>query len=665
MQSTAHDENVSGSPQTPQQEPFVSLQQLQHESDVLIDSLPDAEALPDNAMSQIEHIAQFIARATETGAVLDSPAERKSAQALIDFWSSKYYALSGTSPSRRRVGGRNSLRGFDSALIKQAVHDAEITLASFSAPEREIARRILLRLVKRGPEDGGVTLAVVERKALATLDAPDRVAAVLDVLIQTGLVTQVDYGGSSRLTLRFDTLTREWPVLQDWIAQRQKFAARANFWQSNGRRAKDLAPELLAKRALADYGDLDAVESDYVAASLGRGRRDRWARMALTAGLLACVVLAMAWWRSDRLQHLQNEQIALSLPRTPNGALQAHLNDLADQNLPISLQNREVRDLDLAGLYSQRRPLAVGDFVNSTLHRVVFDRAVLSNSAFSQATLNGVNFVASDLSFARFDGAVITSSSFANAKLYRSLFDRARLSEADFSDTDLRSTSFWHVKLMGRSPNFTGTAWWLAFGWSRKTIEQLAKDYPREALRQARTYQDDVARSLTAPPDEKPIDRAVRLNDLAWTYAIYGIDLDSAAKVGEEAAAIYESLRSEPTAAQSLSVDPYNNLLDTRAYIFLQQGKIDEAKAALEKLSNRRLETYGASLFKYAVARTVYALGRPDPEKSLLTSQAMADLDRAIRELNYVPSHELYLLAGIMTDDFKEALQKKLAMEND
>ena len=89
-------------------QPYASLQALEHASDALIASLPEDElSVSDSDRDAIaERIALFIDRATMTGTVLDAPDDRKAAQALVDFWLAKSYAIPRETHTKQRPSAK-------------------------------------------------------------------------------------------------------------------------------------------------------------------------------------------------------------------------------------------------------------------------------------------------------------------------------------------------------------------------------------------------------------------------------------------------------------------------------------------------------------------------------------------------------------------------------
>jgi hypothetical protein len=121
---------------TAKSQPYASLQALEHASDALIASLPEDElSVSDSDRDEIaERIALFIDRATMTGTVLDAPDDRKAAQALVDFWLAKSYAIPRETHTKQRPSAKANtlLRPFDRAAMTAAIAEGDKVLASLS-----------------------------------------------------------------------------------------------------------------------------------------------------------------------------------------------------------------------------------------------------------------------------------------------------------------------------------------------------------------------------------------------------------------------------------------------------------------------------------------------------------------------------------------------------
>src|SRR6478672_3551552 len=122
-------------------QPYASLQALEHASDALIADLPEDEvSVSDSERNAIaERIALFIDRATMTGTVLDAPDDRKAAQALIDFWLAKRYAIPRETPTKQRPSAKANtlLKPFDRAAMTAVIAEGDKALASLSRKDDE------------------------------------------------------------------------------------------------------------------------------------------------------------------------------------------------------------------------------------------------------------------------------------------------------------------------------------------------------------------------------------------------------------------------------------------------------------------------------------------------------------------------------------------------
>src|SRR5258708_6943716 len=128
---------------TNESQPYASLEALEHASDALIASLPDDDLpVSDSDRDAIsKRIALFIDQATMTGTVLDASNDRKAAQALIDFWVGKSYAIPDETRTKRRASTKANtlLRPFDPATTTSTIRDGDALLASLSEKDRDLA----------------------------------------------------------------------------------------------------------------------------------------------------------------------------------------------------------------------------------------------------------------------------------------------------------------------------------------------------------------------------------------------------------------------------------------------------------------------------------------------------------------------------------------------
>ena len=175
---------------------------------------------------------------------------------------------------------------------------AERAYARLDAPQRETARRILLRLAGEGE---GAT--VVRRRAgIDELEA-DRdpvVAGVLSVLADERLVTV----GDGEAEVAHEALLREWPRLRGWLdedAQARRLhihlRAAARDWDAGGRDAGELYRGARLASALEWAGtheaDLNATEREFLAEGSAAANRSQRRLRAVLAGVSALLVVAV------------------------------------------------------------------------------------------------------------------------------------------------------------------------------------------------------------------------------------------------------------------------------------------------------------------------------------------------------------------------------------
>ena len=271
-----------------------------------------------------------------------------------------------------------------------------------------------------------------------------------------------------------------------------------------------------------------------------------------------------------------------------------------------------------------------------------------------KAEIVGSKFDNTSLELSRFDGAMIADTSFSNVNLRRSILDRALFCQkVQFSMSDVRSASFRYVTFdRGHVPQFNGTAWWLAVGWSRQQVQSLAAQSSNVNYKDTPAFKDDMQyyeKWLSTVP-EPTIGRAMALNGKAWALATYGIDLADAERLAQQALTIFRGSAGKPDESGSVAREEANNT-DTLAYIQMQAGKMSEAlenlKAAIQKMQVHEA-TFGKEvIFRYAVAQ--FAADQRD--------EAIKNLKWAVDNLKYVPSHEMYLLRQHIKDEFLTNLE--------
>jgi uncharacterized protein YjbI with pentapeptide repeats len=693
-------------------QPFASLDALQHASDRLIESLPSDELPASDSEGEaiFQRVTQFIHQATATGAVLDAPDERRTAQALVDFWVAKSYAI----PHESRVKPRGStkadtlLRPFDLATVMTTIAEGDKVMASLGERDDEnksrlrqillrvapslgdkatsyqnLARRILLRTIRMPDGDRTCEPVAVTRKDLVSLGDPERTNEVLDALIASGVLRAEPRASGELISLRHEALTREWDTLRALIDKRVGFRDAVIFWGQRARTKGALISAGLADKALADYADLNALERAFIAASSSYSRR----RM-IVASVVCAVALGVSGYVSkyynDRWVAAQQEAeaanaVLVAISTTDVRSKEESIRKLAFFRKPLNLQAQTLEGLDLNGIYTGASSPAIAEFFKSAILGVNLGGANLRYASFSQSKIQEVIFTGAELSSARFDEAVITKANFSGATLYRAIFDHAQFNDVNFSNADLRSASFRKVGIKDNKVDFTGAAWWLALGWALPQVDQLVEDYKGFKVKEAKVFKDDVERAKQKVAEAvAPEDEVAALNEVAWTYAIYGADLTTAKeyvhKAVDKANKMQKASNENKTIkgkAETWLEDNSTNFADTMAYILLQEGQPAEAVKLLEEqpsvvklleqTSAVEANSHGDLMFRYAIALHALALKKQGDEK--VEQKAQDYLTRSLRERYYVPSHELYLLRRYITGEFKDKLAALLSTE--
>ena len=107
----------------------------------------------DPTPGDLDRVADFLRKAAATGAILDTPDDRKQAQGLIDYWAaslqSEYRdACRKLGPDALQIKtGDLVLNEFDAGSIRQLAEAAQDWLDGLPPETQDVARRVLMRLV--------------------------------------------------------------------------------------------------------------------------------------------------------------------------------------------------------------------------------------------------------------------------------------------------------------------------------------------------------------------------------------------------------------------------------------------------------------------------------------------------------------------------------------
>ena len=273
--------------------PFDSLAALRHEHLRLLRRSRDVAA--STAASQVprDEVEAFLNQAQATGVRLDDPTDREAAQGILDYWTA------GLLTTAARNGGPSAtprvLAPFDHTTVKRVVAAAEEVVAALPPEEQELARRVMLRLVRLAPEGRAFEPAEAAFADLLAVGDPARVGPILDRLTAAGVIRAgVDSSGPT-IALRYEALTRTWGRYADWLDKRARFRDQVRYWEHNGRSRGALIDGPLLSDALA-YHDLSGDEQEYLRASRQRESRSKRVWQVLSAVVLVLLAVAAVGW---------------------------------------------------------------------------------------------------------------------------------------------------------------------------------------------------------------------------------------------------------------------------------------------------------------------------------------------------------------------------------
>jgi Pentapeptide repeats (8 copies) len=622
--------------------PFTSLHMLQQASDQLIEGLPDDDELASNLHTEEcgERITHFINQAIATGTVLDTQTDRRAAQALVDFWVAKSYAVLRDSRLRQRRSLKTLtiLMPFDAAIVDSAIKQGDDVLASLEAKDEDLARQILLSLV-RFPEDRDDCITSRRsRKELLLLGDSKSVNALIERLVQAGILAITDRDEDDGVALGYDALLRRWPWLSKMIDERMSYRRMALNWVEAGRPNSALL-DWKATGKFRAFGNLSPLETQFADKS-GTIALQRLG-MRLVAAVLLFVAAAICWesvlWWSDlRTRRAQNELRNKDTPAYTNVGNIKWLSDHSKKIEAIGVNLDTADKKNFSGIFAGG---------------AVFDRSVLREVIFDGATLSGASF----------RDTIITNSSFRNASLDNATFDGTSFCEkVNISDADVFGASFRGVTFLPNAlPDFSRTAWWQATGWRFEQIELLADKFPENTIIGNPRLKNDLMRTQNSIDNEKdPSRQATFFNQKAWLAANYGIvDKVTVDKVEVDAEA---SAREALKLLQQIKTDKdaEANVNDTLAYILMQKGgdtvkQQANIKEAVERLkSSVDVKKARDRIFRYAVA--LHA-NNNEPE-------AINNLKISVLYQYYEPSHELYLLRRHISGSFRKEMENILGL---
>jgi hypothetical protein len=460
-----------------------------------------------------------------------------------------------------------------------------------------------------------------------------------------------------------------------------RLSAMARQWRDSGKQAGYLLSGETIEEA-ARFKDQDPNLAEFVEASQQvvelekKFRKKLWSTIAVVSFLLA-VAGSTIWYTEYLLQKYDHFLAKIQTSGTVNNdevvsALRT-LDFIQPLRAPYDLSGLpKLANINLPRLKLYAPNFAGVEFSHIGLPGANLPVATFSGSDFSFDGGGDNDFSGAELRQAQFRNARIAFTSFVGADLYRAVFDRSRLCEVDFSEANLRNASFWAVKLDEKTKeNLRNSAWWLAVGWPWSEIEMLApphqdtsdqsKEMRAEKVRVDRLkattgFQDDIRRpkEILARSPAGTLERALALNDLAWTDAVWGLDITgpkeksstdpcaaadipaTAHDAAEQAVCIAGKLNSEGDKKGS-QTELLSSLRDTWAYVQMQSNEMPGAVNTFEEIARddpNALKS-GETPFRYAIA--LYAAGRDK-------AAAIQKFKSAIEDKRYQPTHELQTL---------------------
>ncbi len=258
--------------------PFPALAALQDAHADMLGDVGGNLLVPEHAT----RIRDFVNRSVASGTRLDAKEDRSMAQGLVNFWAARVSAAVRTArdDSAPRTFSDFAfddtlLADFDPGTLRDAVAAGERWLAEQTPEDRNLARRIALRLTRLQPEGSQFDAVPTVRAAFHDLDTPERVDTVLDGLAGAGVVrvTRAEEPRMDRVSLRAAELLTTWPALAGWLGERSRFRDGAAAWEAGNKPAE----MLLVAGALDEarnYHDRNRVEREFVIDSAYRQERE-------------------------------------------------------------------------------------------------------------------------------------------------------------------------------------------------------------------------------------------------------------------------------------------------------------------------------------------------------------------------------------------------------
>ena len=210
-------------------DPFNSLDALRKANEELLERIPhdDEAQTDDNRLANEVRIREFVERAVATGASLDTPSDRREAQALIDYWVADAYTSASVGPQSGLQTRRNVVLDLpDLSDAKLAAQQVDKFLHTASAKEQALTRKILLKLLRVADGGQDCVSAPARLDQLYELDADELVDRIVGKLEEAGALSITE---DKQVALRHEALIRVWDELKEWVDRRISFRNAAQF----------------------------------------------------------------------------------------------------------------------------------------------------------------------------------------------------------------------------------------------------------------------------------------------------------------------------------------------------------------------------------------------------------------------------------------------------
>lgn len=306
---------------------FDSLDELRNEHGRLLRTSKESTSSGEQPIESIANkVVKFLVRARATGAILDYPTDRDAAQSVLDYWTATLFTLpngvSATQALPTAIPGVTAdavnlqLEVFDPRTIDNSIRDADTWLA-MPGVDRQLVRRLLLRLVRLPADKQTFDNVPTVRGSLYDLDTEESINALIDQLATAGVVrvTKGDSNEMDRVALRSPELLKRWPELRKCCDARTQFRARVAAWDSSGRPKDDLLTGAELDEA-REYHDRNLPERDFINASVDHqalalrqaadDRRKKRLFIALTVFAILGWIGTFFFFLSDRAKRIKD-----------------------------------------------------------------------------------------------------------------------------------------------------------------------------------------------------------------------------------------------------------------------------------------------------------------------------------------------------------------------